>query len=309
MPEPAGPDRLAKLHAESRIPPADLVGKVDKGFGKLDYMGHAAVTDVLLAHDPEWSWEPFALDEHGLPLIVRDSAGHPRALWIRLTVHGHTRPGIGTCAANAGDPFKELIGDAIRNAAMRFGIGLSLWAKEEWQDLGVEAGGTESGAVGRSLTATTGSSTDPANRRHPDDAQTENAPRPRTGRTGRVSQFPTPSDSDVARHPAAAAGRRKTEPVLPKDQALAKMALELGLDDQTRQDVIQAITARRDPPPAQPIRSGKDLEPHEVIWVATAYEELASGVVELRYEPDGTPRLGKPRPLVGNNPGPSDEPF
>ena len=28
---------------------------------------------------------------------------------------------------------KELLGDALRNAAMKFGIGLSLWSKSEWQ--------------------------------------------------------------------------------------------------------------------------------------------------------------------------------
>jgi len=91
-------------------------------------------------------------------------------------------------------------------------------------------------------------------------------------------------------------------PVLPKDQALAKQAADHGIDDETRGDVIHAITKGR-------TRSGKDLEPHEVIWVATAYEELAAGVVDLRYDPDGTPRLGKPRVPAGNNPGPTDDPF
>jgi len=276
---------LAKLHVDNRKPPADLVGKVDKGFGKLDYMGHAAVTDVLLAHDPLWDWEAFSLDEHGLPLIVRDSNGHPRALWIRLTVHGHTRIGIGTCAASANDPFKELIGDALRNAAMRFGIGLSLWAKEEWADL--EAGGTES----------SGPRSGPSVEAEPK-AQ-ENAPRP----GGNVSTLPRPSDDDVARHPAASGRRRTSEPVLPKDQALAKQAQDLGIDDQTRQDVIYAITKGR-------TRSGKDLKPQEVIWTATALEELSAGIVELRYDADGTPHIGRPRPLAGNNPGPlADEPF
>jgi hypothetical protein len=128
-------DRLAALHRATRIPPAELVGQVDKGFGKpLDYLGHAAVTEILLEADPLWSWEPVAFDDTGAPLIVRDASGRPRALWIRLTVHGHTRLGVGTCDAKASDPYKELIGDALRNAAMRFGVALSLWAKEEWAD-------------------------------------------------------------------------------------------------------------------------------------------------------------------------------
>lgn len=86
----------------------------------LDYVGHAAVTDRLLKVDPCWSWEPFAVDSDGLPLIGRDG------LWIRLTICGVTRPGFGD-----GPTVKEMIGDAIRNAAMRFGVALDLWAKED----------------------------------------------------------------------------------------------------------------------------------------------------------------------------------
>jgi hypothetical protein len=87
----------------------------------LDYVGHAAVTERLLTVDPEWSWEPFATDEQGLPTL--DRAGN---LWIRLTIGGVTRIGVGD-----GKSAKECIGDAIRNAAMRFGVALDLWAKED----------------------------------------------------------------------------------------------------------------------------------------------------------------------------------
>ena len=87
----------------------------------LDYVGHAAVTDRLLGLDPNWTWEPFALDVNGLPAVT--STGN---LWIRLTVCGTTRIGVGD-----GKSLKECIGDAIRNAAMRFGVALDLWSKEE----------------------------------------------------------------------------------------------------------------------------------------------------------------------------------
>jgi hypothetical protein len=90
----------------------------------LDYVGHAAVTDRLLAVDPSWTWEPFALTDAGLP--AGDGNGN---LWIRLTVCGVTRPGVGDGAS-----MKERIGDAIRNAAMRFGVALDLWAKEDLHD-------------------------------------------------------------------------------------------------------------------------------------------------------------------------------
>lgn len=87
----------------------------------LDYVGHAAVTDRLLHVDPEWTWEPLALDPNGLPAL--DAS---RNLWIRLTVCGVTRIGVGD-----GKNAKEAIGDAIRNAAMRFGVALDLWGKDE----------------------------------------------------------------------------------------------------------------------------------------------------------------------------------
>lgn len=84
----------------------------------LDYVGHANVTNRLLEVDPLWEWEPMAHTEAGTPLF---SDG---GLWIRLTVCGVTRIGYGD-----GKSVKEVIGDAIRNAAMRFGVGLDLWAK------------------------------------------------------------------------------------------------------------------------------------------------------------------------------------
>lgn len=91
----------------------------------LDYVGHAALTDRLLDCDPEWSWEPFALAADGGPLIDRNGG-----LWIRLTVCGVTRIGYGDAdGKSGGNAVKEAIGDALRNAAMRFGAALDLWHK------------------------------------------------------------------------------------------------------------------------------------------------------------------------------------
>lgn len=91
----------------------------------LDYVGHAALTDRLLDVDPSWNWEPFALDDNNLPAIDKDGG-----MWIRLTVNGITRPGYGDSQGKTGgDAMKERIGDALRNAAMRFGAALDLWHK------------------------------------------------------------------------------------------------------------------------------------------------------------------------------------
>lgn len=93
----------------------------------LDYVGHAAITDRLLNVDPAWSWEPLALDAQGLP--AKDNIG---GLWIKLTILGVTRLGYGDATGKSGgDAIKELIGDALRNAAMRFGCALELWHKGE----------------------------------------------------------------------------------------------------------------------------------------------------------------------------------
>jgi len=91
----------------------------------LDYVGHAALTDRLLNCDPLWTWEPVAFGTNGLPVL--DATG---GLWIRLTVCGHTRLGYGHAdEKRGGDAIKEAIGDALRNAAMRFGAALDMWHK------------------------------------------------------------------------------------------------------------------------------------------------------------------------------------
>lgn len=109
----------------------------------LDYVSHADVTDRLLAVDPYWNWEPLSFDEKGQPVFVMAGA-KPVGLWIKLTVHTKpgllgatpvTRLGFGSVAPNAFDAEKQLIGDAIRNAAMRFGVALDLWRKGLDSDL------------------------------------------------------------------------------------------------------------------------------------------------------------------------------
>jgi len=92
----------------------------------LSYIGHAALTDRLLQADPDWTWEPVANPESiGLPM-----AGNGVEMWIRLTIDGTTRYGYGDAPnKKGGDAIKEAIGDALRNAAMRFGVALDLWHK------------------------------------------------------------------------------------------------------------------------------------------------------------------------------------
>lgn len=100
-----------------------------EGSMHIDYVGHADVTARLLEVDPTWTWEPAHRDPAtGEPSIFA-SMDRDGNLWIRLTVGGVTRLGVGD-----GKNAKERIGDALRNAAMRFGVALDLWAKgdREW---------------------------------------------------------------------------------------------------------------------------------------------------------------------------------
>ena len=95
----------------------------------LDYVGHAALTDRLLDCDPAWTWEPLAV-VNGLPAM--DANG---GMWIKLTVCGQTRLGYGSADGKTGsNAVKEVIGDALRNAAMRFGAALDLWHKGDLHD-------------------------------------------------------------------------------------------------------------------------------------------------------------------------------
>jgi len=115
-----------KALAKLREPfPASQIGKLPKGGVTLDFVGHGYITQRLLDVDPAWNWEPVAFDEHGLPLL--DEFG---GLWIRLTVCGVTRLGYGDAGGKRGqNAIKEAIGDALRNAGMRFGLALDLWCK------------------------------------------------------------------------------------------------------------------------------------------------------------------------------------
>lgn len=108
------------------------IGKLPRAGIQLDYVGHAVVTDRLLEVDPEWTWEPAAMTRDGIPLI--EYGVKEATMWIRLTVCGVTRLGVGIVKVDAFELEKQLISDALRNAAMRFGVALDLWSKQDLHD-------------------------------------------------------------------------------------------------------------------------------------------------------------------------------
>lgn len=135
---PVEPNHISKKPVPTRQQTDDLKNNISlgvrckecggwhhKNVQHLDYMGHAAVTDRLLDADPFWNWDWIAKDEHGNPIY--DAVG---GLWITLTVCGVTRKAYGAAEGKKGpDAIKEIIGDALRNGAMRFGVALELWHK------------------------------------------------------------------------------------------------------------------------------------------------------------------------------------
>lgn len=118
--------KVCQEHVKSKC---DLCGNyITNRHIHLDFVGHAELTDRLLEVDPEWNWEPVAWVD-GQPATFQQ--GPNLVMWGRLTIGGITRPGVGTAPANKDDVHKELIGDFLRNAAMRFGVALDLWRKSE----------------------------------------------------------------------------------------------------------------------------------------------------------------------------------
>lgn len=142
--EPFKPNEINKLPKPYKRD--SQAGKCDECGGwhglpalHLDFLGHAALTKRFLDVDPLWYWEPMAFGEDGLPKF--DSQG---GLWIRLFIAGHSRIGYGDSQGKTGNnATKEAIGDALRNAGMRFGAALDLWHKGDLYDAKAERGDEE----------------------------------------------------------------------------------------------------------------------------------------------------------------------
>lgn len=126
--------QLADVLKKYAVPDPKIVSKLPKGGIQLDFVGHADITRILIEIDPFWYWEPIKFDDDGLPAYrVENGMAHMAG---RMCLLGVERIAIGSAPHNKQDLLKELASDFIRNAAMRFGVSLSLWTKSEWEDLG-----------------------------------------------------------------------------------------------------------------------------------------------------------------------------
>lgn len=125
--EAAKRERGATCDRHSRMECRDCGNYLTTGHMHIEYVGHAEATDRFLDADLEWNWRPMALTPEGLPLF--DAQG---GLWMYLTIGGVERLGYGHAdGKTGGNAIKECVGDALRNAGMRFGVALDQWAKSD----------------------------------------------------------------------------------------------------------------------------------------------------------------------------------
>jgi len=123
--------KLEDIIEQYGVPDPSIVGKLPRGGITLDFVGHAEITRILIDIDPNWSWEPCGW-VNGRPAITETNG--MATMWGNLTILGKSMLGVGSVRADKPDLDKELVGDFLRNASMRFGICLSLWSKSEWEE-------------------------------------------------------------------------------------------------------------------------------------------------------------------------------
>ena len=123
------PEQIGKLPATAKRP-------------ELSYVGHATVTDRLNKEAPDWSYSISPVVVRGTVIVegrdrrfVPDETGlpHVMAVFGSMTVGGVTRQEVGDVESftTYGDELKKAISDFIRRGAMRFGVALDLWSKED----------------------------------------------------------------------------------------------------------------------------------------------------------------------------------
>lgn len=142
--------KLEDILTKYAVPDPSIVGKLPRGGTSLDFVGHAEITRILIDIDVNWNWQPVSI-VNGRP--ATNEANGIATMWGYLTINGKTMMGVGSARADKPDLDKELVGDFLRNASMRFGICLSLWSKSEWDDKSATAGKPQAGkAVASTVT-------------------------------------------------------------------------------------------------------------------------------------------------------------
>lgn len=220
----------------------------------LDYMGHADVTLALIEVDPMWNWEPTRWSDQGEPLYL--NKGGRLVMWGWLTVLGKRVLCVGTCESGKSDPEKELIGDLLRNGAMRFGIGTKLWSKADDEDdhqprqqqqQRQQRSGQQRPQQGKQQQAKAPQQRTPEDDMPPPDDPSGAAPAPAAAPAPKPAQAPKAEPAQAApktaQAPAAPKGEAPDMPMEDKVQALHDMA-EAHLNEAGMTLVNEKLTER-----------------------------------------------------------------
>ncbi len=124
-------DKLKTVLEWYAQPDPSIVGYIQRSGVNLAYVSHSEITRILIQVDPLWEWTPCGWADGRPQIHVENGIA---TMWGILTIHGKSLIGVGSARADKADHEKELIGDFLRNAAMRFGICLNLWSKEATDD-------------------------------------------------------------------------------------------------------------------------------------------------------------------------------
>ena len=118
-------DEMVRAWLRKPFPP-EQIGTLPKGGRNLSYVGHAAVTDRLNKLVPDWTWAPERI-------VETPDGEHVLAVIGSVTIGGKTMPEVGEPAnrSSYGQELQTAIGNLIRRGAMRFGVGIDLWSREE----------------------------------------------------------------------------------------------------------------------------------------------------------------------------------
>ena len=116
--------RLAKKFPEK------LISQIKKGTHTEDYINHSVITQRLLQVCGPFDWDVEVIYSAEKPVAVKCT--------LTATIDGKevTVAGIGTDQNNKGkddgDIIKEMESDALKRAAKNIGVGLHLWAQQQY---------------------------------------------------------------------------------------------------------------------------------------------------------------------------------
>ena len=124
-------DKPLQLMQLARVFPQKLVSQLKKKTHTEDYINHSVITQRLLQVCGPFDWDVE---------VIFNGEGKPVAAKGTLIVDVDGKKvkvsGIGTDQNNAGkadgDIIKEMESDALKRAAMRVGVGLHLWAQDQY---------------------------------------------------------------------------------------------------------------------------------------------------------------------------------